>query len=1057
MMVDTMSDNTADLYTKDYFEKDVATDFGYSGYMSSPTADLIGKYGFARLFSDEKSHLDLGCADGSLMEIFDQEGFITQGLEISADAVEIVGKKGLSAQVSNLHTFPHGIKDVGIITAYDLLEHADQPGRVLKNVYDSLSDTGVFVFSTLSVKKNDPTDYWFNHSLEHYVYYNEKNLPFVLQEVFGKGQFAFVEQEINGIAEFWGFATKGDPGRGQTAISNIKNNTVPQAPETAFHLSLFYNQVSEFTRSETIIEKFKDKWSPAQVAEATFYTNYVQGRLEKAIQLTAESKLLVPSSHGVFWRGYYQAEKDLSNIYRTEQLAQSNAEIVALREDVFKLNDEIHNLRGSRVIGRIIRARDIAVGRIYPMVKNSPRRSIGVVKKLTGFFLPMETKKAIGRKKRALKSRVKALKETKNTSELVTVENTKWDTSIPLVSVVIPYYNRADTIDETINSLVNQTYKDFEVIVVDDGSPDAQSVEKLKTIEEAMSEILNFTVTHQENAGVAGARNTGIRHAHGKYIVCLDSDDVLTPTYIEKCVLVLETDPDCALVTSYREDFGVRNETYCPPDYDPIKLIHDNMVTTAAAFRKESWDKTPGYKSNIGYEDWDFWLSLAENGDWGRTLREPLFKYRVALQSRFSEDKTVHWGNIKKIKEIHKNYRSKIKVLMEEKSKVKKTTSTTTAFENVSDRDDFIQTSNPGVLIAIPWMTFGGAETLIYNYCRGLKNKYDISFVTGITSDHEWEYKFREISDRIFHLPQLFQQEALYMEFISHYIKVHDIKILHIIHSGYVFDMLPELKRRHPNLKVAVTMFNDRVDEYVEKSVKYVDLLDSFNTDSNAVAESFNAKFSGSLVAKVIPNGIDCFNEFNPDLFNRDKIRGELKLNDDENAVFFVGRLSEEKNPDVFIKALDKATRQHNMKAFIIGDGPMRAECEHLLKSLKNNKIVDLGYQKNVAKYLSACDIFVLPSSIEGFPLSILEAMSMKAAIVASHVGAIPDVIINGINGYVVEPGSATEIHEAVVKLSNPELLTKIKHNNRQEAEAKYSIEELSARYNTIYREVISS
>lgn len=1056
MMVDAISDNTADLYTKDYFEKDEATDYGYSGYMSSPTADLIGKYGFARLFSDEKSHLDLGCADGSLMEIFDQEGFTTRGLEISQDAVDVVEKKGLSAEVSNLHKFPSDIKNIGIVTAYDLLEHADKPGQVLKNVYDILSDNGVFVFSTLSVKKKDPSDYWFSHSLEHYIYYNEESLTNVLEGVFGKGKFGFVEEEINGISEFWGFATKGDSKRGTTAISNIIKEQLPSNQDEAFHLSLFYNQVSKFELSANIIEKFAKKWSPAQYAEAIFYTNYVQGRLEKALQLTEEAKLFVPSSHGVFWRGYYQAEKDLSKIYRKEQTAQSDAEIVALREDVFKLNDEIHSLRGSRVVGRVIRARDIIVGRVYPKAKRLPRYAIGEVKNTVGFFLSMETKKSIGRKKRALKEKLKAVKNSGLVAQDIRiVPNEQLDAQNPVVSVVVPYYNRADTIDETLKSLKQQTFKNFEVILVNDGSSDPASIDKLDDITNEYSEDLNITIINQKNAGVAEARNNGVRNSKGTYIICLDSDDILTHTYIEKCITVLETDKNISLVTTYRKDFGVRNEIYAAPDYNARKLLNDNMVTTAAAYRKAAWERTSGYKPDIGYEDWEFWLSLAENGDWGRTLREPLFKYRVAMQSRFAEDKTAHWGNIKKIKQLHTGYRAKIKELEREKAKEKIAVSPETAFNNLDNELSYLQGDNPGVLIAIPWMTFGGAETLIYNYCRGLKNHYDISFVTGIPSDHEWEYKFREITSRIFHLPQLFSQEDLYLEFISNYVKVHDIKILHIIHSGYVFDMLPELRRRHPQLKIAVTMFNDRVDDYVAKSVKYRGLIDSFNTDSLAVANSFNQKFEGQLKAKVIPNGIDCFTEFNPVNFDRDAMRAELGVKDDEKAVFFVGRLSVEKNPDVYIKAMNEVTKTEKVKAFIIGDGPMKHDCEHMLKELKNKNIINLGYQSEVAKYLSACDIFVLPSSVEGFPLSILEAMSMNIAVVASRVGAVPDVIKDGKNGFVVEPGSAVEIRDAVLKLLEPTLLAQVKQNNRKEAEKLYSNEQLSARYNTLYRETI--
>lgn len=1051
MMVDRISDNTAGLYTKEYFEKkDASSKYGYSTYMSSATADIIGKYGFARLFSDGLHHLDLGSADGSLMEVFDQERFSTRGLEISSDAVDVTHKKGLSATVSNLHKFPKDIKNINIVTAYDLLEHADKPGLVLRNVYQSLAEDGVFVFSTLSVKHRDPSDFWFNHSLEHYVYYDENSLAGILEDVFGVGNYGFVEMEINGVAEFWGFAAKKmSAERGRKAIEIIKDNSSPINHEQAYHLSLFYNQVSEFNKSEKIIHEYHNLWPISMYTEALFYNNYIQGKLEKALKLTDSLKIFVPSSRGVFWRGYYQAEKVFSGVLRKQQEETNNQETIRLQEVIFKLNEEIHNLRDSRIVGRIIKLRDKLVGHLYPKLKHSPRWAIGKIKNFIGFFLPMEVKVKIGSYKRALKARALNTNRHVSTQE-IQVRNERLGHGEPLVSVVIPYYNRAETIDDTLTSLTNQTFTDFEVIIVDDGSTDKESIQKLKEVNRDFN-TLSIQVVHQANGGVSKARNKGISISKGKYIICLDSDDCLVEVYLEECLLALESDPNASIVTTYRQDFGVRNGVYIAPDYDATRLLNDNMVTTAAMYRKSAWLKTEGYKSNIGYEDWEYWITLAENGDWGRTIREPLFKYRVAMQSRFMDDKSVHWNNLKAIKKLHTGYKSKINMQQRMKAAKKKVVTQDTFLVNLSNSNMYRKSDKPSILIAIPWMTFGGAETLIYNFCQGLKDRYDITFVTGLTSDHEWEYKFREISDKIYHLPELFlSRSELYEPFLENYINVHDIRVLHIIHTGYVFDMLPTLKERVPNLSVAVTMFNDRVPEYVEKSIEYKEYIDAFNTDSAAVAKSFS-NMMGNVSVQVIPNGIDCVNQFNPNQFNRDSIRKELGVTD-EITIFFVGRLSEEKNPDIFIKATDKVASKMNIRAFVIGDGPMKKECETLIKDLRSGRVLYLGYKADIARYLSAADVFILPSRIEGFPLSILEAMAMGVAVVASNVGAIPDVIVDGKNGFIVNPGSIDDIVIAVEKLSKKGVLDQIRKNNILKVKRNYSRDQVASRYSDLYR-----
>jgi len=735
----------------------------------------------------------------------------------------------------------------------------------------------------------------------------------------------------------------------------------------------------------------------------------------------------------------------------TRDIERLNQEILQLRETIFKQSEEINSLRNSRVVGRVIRARDFGMGQAYPRIKNSPRSVIRYSKNAVGLFIPMSAKKALGSKKRELKKSLKKSLLKAGAADQRVLDNVSFEGGC-LVSVVIPYYNRSDTIDDTLQSLTIQTYRNFEIIIVNDGSTEDGADQRLEGIKRGLSAAgFDITVMHQKNAGVAAARNNGIQSSKGKYVVCLDSDDVIVSTYIEACINLLETDPDSSLVTTYRTDFGVRNEEYRPLDYNPLTLIDDNMVTTAAMFKKTAWESTPGYKPNIGYEDWEYWLTLAENGFWGRTIREPLFKYRVAMNSRFSEDKMVHWTNIKNIKKLHAGYKARIKALIRQRKRIKHIVSKDTAFINLSNKKDYEIVGKPAILIAIPWMTFGGAETLIYNFCQGLKGQYDITFVTGLPSDHEWEYKFREITDKIYHLPELFlSREDLYADFLSNYISVHNVDILHIIHSGFVFDMLPEIKNSHPALSVAVTMFNDRVPEYVEKSIKYKEYIDSFNTDSAAVAKSFSEHMQGKDV-QVIPNGIDCLNNFEPDHYDRSEIRKELGL-EDELAIFFIGRLSEEKNPDVFIKSMDTVTRSTGAKAFIIGDGPMRKDCESIIDDLKNSNITYLGYKDDIAHYLAAADIFVLPSSIEGFPLSILEAMAMGVAVIASRVGAVPDIIEEGINGYVIEPGSANDIESSVLRLRKKGRLNEIRKNNISKVQKYYSQQRVAGRYNELYK-----
>lgn len=740
-----------------------------------------------------------------------------------------------------------------------------------------------------------------------------------------------------------------------------------------------------------------------------------------------------------------------------------NQEVMELKSQLFKMRDELHTLRNSRVIGRIIKARESA-GQMRSKARKLPRRAVIKTKHLISGVTPSAVKPAVRTLLLNPARKVMRAYETsrsKNTNMYqagtVHVPNRTWNPDVPLVSIVVPYFNRADTIDETIESILWQTFTNFELIIVDDGSTDQESVVKLDRI---ATDYPSITIIKQKNQGVAAARNTGLEKARGKYLVCLDSDDVIDPTYIEKCLIVLELNQDIGLATSYRKHFGVVNEEFRVAEYEPIELFTNNMVTTAAMFRREGWEVSGGYKSNIGYEDWEFWLTLAEHGFWGKLLPEFLFLYRVAMSSRYMDDKEVHWNNIKTIQNMHKQYDRKIKKIASTRRAAKRLSDVDTVFKNLNDSKNYALPSDKkqNVLVTIPWMTFGGAETLIYNYCTEIKDKFNISFVTGLESKHEWEYKFKEITPSIYHLANLFPDKQYHIAFIKNYIKTHDIQILHIIHNGFTFEMLEDIKRQFPNLKVIVTMFNDRVD-YFLKSTNYSDYIDVFTSDNSKVTKHYKKILGENVTAMVIPNGIDCFTTFNTDLYDREFERASLKINDNDLAVFFVGRFSEEKNPDVFVRAAQQVLRKNkSVKFFMIGDGGMRDNIDAMIKQIEGDRVVNLGYQSEVARFLSAADIFVLPSSIEGFPLSILEAMAMKLAVIASDVGAIAEVLNSGEDGFVITPGSADEISTIITKLEKDRTLLKsAKNNARKKVEVNYSNTALGNNYSKLYKDAIKT
>ena len=205
------------------------------------------------------------------------------------------------------------------------------------------------------------------------------------------------------------------------------------------------------------------------------------------------------------------------------------------------------------------------------------------------------------------------------------------------VKAVITSFNQGSMILEAVQSLYSQTMLPSEIIIVDDGSSDRESIRILKKIESDAASPVPVTVLWQENSGVSAARNSGIRRAEAPLVLVLDGDDRLEPSFMEEVSQMLRTQSDLAAASSWMHTFGVLDAVIKPAGGNLTDFLSRNCCPATHILRRKVWEQCGGYDETMrsGFEDWDFFLSMLETEPDSSIgiVEQPLIDYRTAPAS----------------------------------------------------------------------------------------------------------------------------------------------------------------------------------------------------------------------------------------------------------------------------------------------------------------------------------------------------------------------------------------------------------------------------------------
>lgn len=202
----------------------------------------------------------------------------------------------------------------------------------------------------------------------------------------------------------------------------------------------------------------------------------------------------------------------------------------------------------------------------------------------------------------------------------------------PIISIIIPCYKTEKTLSETLQSVLDQDFIEWEALIINDGSPD--HVEAIA--EEWVQKDTRFKYFKKHNGGLGSARNYGISKAQGEFILPLDSDNKIRPDFVKNALKVFLTHDEVGVLYGDAMRFGEDNSLWNVGEFEIYKMLEHNYIDACAIIRKSVFDLVGGYDVNMpyqGHEDWDFWLSVITTPFQFYYLKDITFDYRVTSSS----------------------------------------------------------------------------------------------------------------------------------------------------------------------------------------------------------------------------------------------------------------------------------------------------------------------------------------------------------------------------------------------------------------------------------------
>ncbi len=623
--------------------------------------------------------------------------------------------------------------------------------------------------------------------------------------------------------------------------------------------------------------------------------------------------------------------------------------------------------------------------------------------------------------------------------------NTVWPAELPLVSVVIPCFNYGGQLRESLETVLLQTWEDVEVIVVEGGSTDPASLAAVRGLEAAAPPRTSFLYRSERHLA-GGNRNFGIGHARGRYVCCLDADDLLEFIYLEVAIFLAERFGYDLVYPSVR-CFGASDEVWPIANARFPEIARENAVSTVALFKRSAWAEVGGYRDwGLGDqhvpEDWEFWTRVLGHGCRVMGIRAPLLNYRV------------HAAGLTQTSTSSAKFQAE-QILEANRSLIEHGRPARAIAASLEIQDGFCNILAPrrfsartdAVLFALPFITVGGAEQLLTTLGKELVDRGRRLIIT--TSDAlpgtmpSVPEIFRMITPHVYDLVELFSNGEHRNEFVRYLVERYQVNTLLLVGSRFVYSLLPALRAHRPRMAVVDQLFNDV--GHLEANRYYREEIDLTIVPSEALRDVLVSGHGEDPTRVVtIPHGIAL-----PESVAAAMANLPADWLPEVPIVAFFGRMSEEKGPQLFVRIARELSRDAAVNFMMTGEGPLWDEVRSLIRDAGlEDRFFTPGFVADVRPLMRRADLVVIPSLVDGLPLVALESLAWGKPVVASAVGSLPAVVRDGETGFLCSPGNVAAFSQRISELlADPALRCRLGETGRRLIRSEYGSDRMTASY----------